>query len=80
MKALVLTFALLAAATITHAQTWKVPAESQRCPSKWGAGDERGSGNHMKPASVMRAKELIKTGEISTRTGFTSSAWRRSAP
>lgn len=64
MKALVLTLALLAVATITHAQTWKVPAESQRCPSKWGAGDERGSGNHMKPASVMRAKELIKTGEV----------------
>jgi len=47
-----------------QAQTWKVPAESQRCPSKWGAGDERGSGNHMKPASVLRAKELIKTGEV----------------
>src|SRR5467141_1195194 len=47
-----------------QAQTWTVPSESQRCPSKWGAGDERGSGNHMKPASVMRAKELIKTGEV----------------
>jgi len=46
------------------AQSWTVPTESQRCPSKWGAGDERGSGNHMKPASVMRAKELIKTGEV----------------
>jgi kynurenine formamidase len=41
-----------------------VPPESQRCPSKWGAGDERGSGNHMKPASVMRAAQLIKTGEV----------------
>jgi kynurenine formamidase len=47
-----------------QAQTWTVPAESQRCPSKWGAGDERGSGNHMKPASVMRATQLIKTGEV----------------
>ena len=47
-----------------QAQTWKVPAESQRCPSKWGANDERGSGNHMKPASVMRAVQLIKTGEV----------------
>ena len=34
------------------AQSWTVPPESQRCPSKWGAGDERGSANHMKPASV----------------------------
>src|SRR6185437_14497132 len=28
------------------------------------AGDERGSGNHMKPASVLRATQLIKTGEV----------------
>ena len=46
-----------------HAQTWKPPAESQRCPSKWGANDERGSGNHMTPANVLRAAQLIKTGE-----------------
>ena len=46
------------------AQSWSVPPESQRCPSKWGAGDERGSANHMKPASVMRAAQLIKTGEV----------------
>jgi kynurenine formamidase len=47
-----------------QAQTWTVPSEAQRCPSKWGAGDERGSGNHMKPASVLRATQLIKTGEV----------------
>jgi len=47
-----------------QAQTWTVPTESQRCPSKWGATDERGSGNHMKPASVLRATQLIKTGEV----------------
>jgi kynurenine formamidase len=47
-----------------QAQTWTVPTEAQRCPSKWGAGDERGSGNHMKPASVLRATQLIKTGEV----------------
>jgi kynurenine formamidase len=46
------------------AQTWSVPAESVRCPSKWGANDERGSGNHMNAASVMRAVRLIKTGEV----------------
>ena len=38
--------------------------ESKRCPSKWGAADERGSGNHMKPASVLNAVKLIKTGEV----------------
>jgi kynurenine formamidase len=46
------------------AQTWKVPAESERCPSRWGASDERGSANHMGPASVLRARELIRTGEV----------------
>jgi kynurenine formamidase len=46
------------------AQTWRVPPESERCPSRWGATDERGSANHMGPASVLRAKELIRTGEV----------------
>jgi kynurenine formamidase len=45
-------------------QSWKPPADSQRCPSKWGPGDERGSGNHMKPDTVLRASRLIKTGEV----------------
>jgi kynurenine formamidase len=53
-------------ATAAHAQapSWTVPDESKRCPSKWGAADERGSGNHMKPASVLNAVKLIKTGEV----------------
>jgi len=46
------------------AQSWTVRPESRRCPSKWGAGNERGSANHMKPASVLRAAQLIKTGEV----------------
>ncbi len=40
------------------------PRMSQRCPSKWGAGDQRGSGNHMKPETVLRATRLIRTGEV----------------
>jgi kynurenine formamidase len=68
MRHTVVGVVLAAAAALTcataHAQSWSVPPESQRCPSKWGAGDERGSGNHMKPASVMRAAQLIKTGEV----------------
>src|SRR3989475_6904289 len=50
--------------TLADAQSWRPPADGQRCPSKWGAGDERGSANHMKPATVMRAAQLIKTGEV----------------
>lgn len=42
---------------------WMPPPESERCPSKWGAGDQRGSGNHMSPDTVMRAARLMRTGE-----------------
>jgi hypothetical protein len=57
--------ALLFAPLVAYAQGWNVPPESQRCPSKWGAGDERGSGNHMKnPQNVLRGARLIKTGEV----------------
>ena len=52
------------AISVAHAQTWKPPGENQRCPSKWGAGDERGSANHMKPASVLKAAKLIVSGEV----------------
>jgi kynurenine formamidase len=47
-----------------QAPSWTVPPEKDRCPSKWGAGDERGSGNHQTAAAVKRAVGLIKTGEI----------------
>src|SRR5882672_5512454 len=58
-------FALITfTASIASAQTWQPPADSQRCPSKWGAGDQRGSGNHMKPETVLRATRLIKNGEV----------------
>ncbi len=46
------------------AQTWSPPSEAARCPSKWGAGDQRGSGNLMKPETVLKAARLIKTGEV----------------
>src|SRR5690349_13441658 len=55
---------LLATAASAPAQSWNPPSDAQRCPSKWGAGDERGSGNHMKPESVLKATRLIKTGEV----------------
>jgi len=55
---------LVVVVALTAAQTWRVPPETERCPSKWGAADERGSANHMGPASVLRARELIRTGEV----------------
>ena len=56
--------ALLAGSSAVRAQSWQPPADSARCPSKWGAGDERGAGNHMKPETVLRAARLIRTGEV----------------
>src|SRR5438874_4152908 len=49
---------------IAQAQSWKPPTDAQRCPTKWGAGDQRGSGNHMKPETVLRAVKLVRTGEV----------------
>ena len=56
--------ALMLVSTIAAAQTWQPPAESARCPSKWGASDERGAANHMTPAAVLTAARLIRTGEV----------------
>jgi kynurenine formamidase len=56
--------ALAAGAAPLLAQSWQPPAQEQRCPSKWGAGDERGAANHVRPATVMRAAQLIKTGQV----------------
>src|SRR5260370_6992165 len=55
---------LFLSAAPVAAQSWVPPAESQRCPSKWGAGDERGSGNLMKPEQVLKAAKLIRAGEV----------------
>jgi hypothetical protein len=48
---------------VAQSPSWRPPTDSQRCPSKWDATDERGAGNHMKPASVLETAQLIKTGE-----------------
>ena len=57
-------FAFIAAllAHPAHAQSWTPPSDQERCPSKWGAGDERGAGNHMGRETVLRAAGLIRTG------------------
>ena len=46
------------------AQAWEMPPESERCPARWGAGDQRGSANWMTPDSVREAAKLIRTGEV----------------
>jgi len=47
-----------------RAQEWRPPTDAERCPSRWGAGDERGAANLMTPAVVLRAARLIRTGEV----------------
>ena len=46
------------------AQDWTSPTDAERCPSRWGATDERGAANLMKPETVLRAARLIKAGEV----------------
>jgi len=67
MRAIIISVVALAlsmSGASAHAQSWQPPADSQRCPSKWGASDQRGSANHMKPETVLRAARLIRTGEV----------------
>src|SRR2546428_12462458 len=61
---LTILFAILLVAPAAAGQSWTPPAESQRCPSKWRAGDERGSGSLMKPEQVLKAAKLIRSGEV----------------
>ena len=56
--------ALAFVCTAAFAQTWKPPTPEQRCPSQWGAADERGAANLMGPETVLRATKLIKTGKV----------------
>jgi len=60
---LTLTLAFWGACAV-KAQSWQPPNDSERCPSKWGPGDQRGSANLMKPQTVLRASRLIRTGEV----------------
>jgi kynurenine formamidase len=59
-----ITISLVLTQSAVYGQSWQPPADSDRCPSKWGAGDQRGSANHMKPETVLRAAKLIRSGEV----------------
>jgi kynurenine formamidase len=64
MRQLAITLLTSLTAVTAQAQTWNPPSDSERCPSKWGAADERGAGNLKGPESVLRATKLIRTGEV----------------
>jgi len=46
------------------AQEWSPLPPEKRCPSAWGANDERGAANHMKPETLLKAIRLVKEGKM----------------
>jgi kynurenine formamidase len=56
--------AALMVSTVARGQSWQPPADSQRCPSRWGAGDQRGAANLIGPETVLRAVRLVRAGEV----------------
>jgi kynurenine formamidase len=65
---------VLLATHLARAQSWQPPDDSRRCPSQWGAADERGSANHMSAKSVLRAARLIRTGDVTELAQVLSSS------
>jgi len=55
---------IVLASNQSFAETWEMPPESERCPSSWGPGDQRGSANRMNSTSIVKALQLVKTGEM----------------
>ena len=54
----------LGSASADAQSSWRPPTDAERCPSRWGKGDERGMANLMTPEVVLRAARLITTGEV----------------
>lgn len=59
-----LVLAAVAWPAVAQPAHWSPPPESERCPSRWGADDERGNRNLMTPAAIADAARLIRTGEM----------------
>ena len=55
---------LAATSALAQAPSWSPPPDSQRCPSRWGPNDERGSMNQQNAQAVLKAAKLIRTGEV----------------
>lgn len=56
--------ALLAPLVAFGQASWAPPPAEKRCPSKWGAADERGAANLMTADSVLKATRLIRQGQV----------------
>ena len=55
---------ILLASLGAFGQQWHPPPPEKRCPSPWGANDERGAANHVKPKTVLKGLRLVKEGRI----------------
>src|SRR2546423_3890858 len=60
----VLSFAFVFMAAPARAQGWDPPPPEQRCPSQWGANDERGAANLQTPQAVLKATRMIREGKV----------------
>jgi kynurenine formamidase len=60
----IVTGLVLLVASMLFAQEWSPPPPETRCPSPWGATDERGAANHMTPDTVLNAARLITEGKV----------------
>lgn len=63
LSSLIICTALLRSFNASGEQ-WSPPSPEKRCPSQWGANDERGAANHMKPQTVLNGIRLIKEGRM----------------
>ncbi len=62
LSSVIICMALLGSSN-TSAEQWSPPSPEKRCPSQWGANDERGAANHMKPQTVLKGIRLVKEGK-----------------
>src|SRR5260221_6828436 len=58
----VLIFAILSQPA--RSQGWNAPRLESRCPSQWGANDERGAANLQTPLAVLKATRMIREGTV----------------
>src|SRR4051812_38980270 len=60
----ILALAIMFTAPPARAQGWNPPPPEQRCPSQWGANDERGAANLQTAQAVLKATRMIREGKV----------------
>src|SRR5690242_4443805 len=64
LATILLTASVAVVSRPAFAQDWMPPPPEKRCPSPYGADDERGAANLQTPQSVVAAAKLIREGKI----------------